>query len=118
MRLGKSEIGFRIFMALVLTLVPVVLSGCNLDNITGNNNNDPLVTNKTLEVGLSVCYTGPAAEKGTPQGNAKLDAIKYINDELGGVNGYKIEPIFRDTKYDTAIAVTVINEFISSECLF
>ncbi|AGG07926.1 ABC transporter substrate-binding protein [Dehalococcoides mccartyi] len=118
MRLGKSEIGFRIFMALVLTLVPVVLSGCNLDNITGNNNNDPLVTNRTLKVGLSVCYTGPAAEKGTPQGNAKLDAIKYINDELGGVNGYKIEPIFRDTKYDTAIAVTVINEFISSECLF
>ena len=35
--------------------------------------------------------TGIAAEKGVPLRDANLDCIEYINNELGGVNGYKIE---------------------------
>jgi branched-chain amino acid transport system substrate-binding protein len=70
-----------------------------------------------LKVGFSICYTGPAAEKGRPMGNAKLDGMKYINEELGGVNGYQIEVIWRDSEYDAAKAVTILNEFISKGCL-
>ncbi|MCK4331405.1 MAG: ABC transporter substrate-binding protein, partial [Dehalococcoidia bacterium] len=36
-----------------------------------------------LKLGLSICMTGPAGEKGSPMGHGKLDCIKYINEELG-----------------------------------
>jgi branched-chain amino acid transport system substrate-binding protein len=73
---------------------------------------------KTMKVGFSICYTGVAAEKGRPMGNAKLDCMKYINEELGGISGHQIEVIWRDNEYDAAKAVTVINELIDRECLF
>ena len=71
----------------------------------------------TLKVGLSIPYTGPAAEKGRPMGDGKLDCIKYINEELGGVEGYQIEAIWRDNQYDAAKATTIVNEFIDTDCL-
>jgi branched-chain amino acid transport system substrate-binding protein len=70
-----------------------------------------------LKIGQSVCYTGPAASKGRPMGNGKTDAIKYINEELGGVNGYQIEVVWRDNGYDAAKATTIINELIGQDCL-
>ena len=91
-------------MALVIMAVPL-LSGC------GSTDTD------TLKVGFSICYTGVAASKGQPMGNAKLDCIKYINEELGGVNGYPIDVIWRDNQYDASKATTIINELINSDCL-
>ena len=43
--------------------------------------------------------TGIAASKGVPLRDGNLDCIKYINEELGGVNGYKIEAINLDSQY-------------------
>jgi branched-chain amino acid transport system substrate-binding protein len=70
-----------------------------------------------VKVGFSICYTGVAAEKGRPMGNAKLDCMKYINEELGGVAGQQIEVIWRDNNYDASKAATVINELIDKGCL-
>jgi len=92
-------------LALVITVIPILSAGCG-----GGE--------KTLKVGFSICYTGVAAEKGRPMGNAKLDCIKYINEELGGVAGYQIEVIWRDNQYDAAKAATIINELMNSGCLF
>jgi branched-chain amino acid transport system substrate-binding protein len=61
--------------------------------------------------------TGPAAEKGRPMGDANLDAIKYINDELGGVLGYKIEVDWVDSNYDAAKIVTITQRFMDENDL-
>jgi branched-chain amino acid transport system substrate-binding protein len=49
--------------------------------------------------------------------HANLDAIKYINDELGGVNGYKIDVISVDSKYDSATVTTVVKRFMDEKAL-
>ena len=73
---------------------------------------------QTLKVGIMTPTTGPAAEKGVPLRDANLDCIQYINDELGGVNGYKIEAINLDSQYKADQAVTNINQFMDEGCLF
>ncbi|HEX74321.1 MAG TPA: ABC transporter substrate-binding protein [Dehalococcoidia bacterium] len=92
-------------LALMITIIPLLSAGC-----AGTEE-------KTLKAGFSICYTGVAAEKGRPMGNAKLDCMKYINEELGGVAGYQIEVIWRDNQYDAAKAATIINELIAADCL-
>lgn len=92
-------------LALIITVIPLLGTGC-----AGGAENP-------VKVGFSICYTGVAAEKGRPMGNAKLDAIKYINEELGGVAGHQIEVIWRDNQYDAAKAATIINEIINSGAL-
>ncbi|MFC1866402.1 ABC transporter substrate-binding protein [Chloroflexota bacterium] len=94
-----------ICLTLVMVAIPF-LSGCN----SGDKE-------ETLKVGFSICYTGVAASKGQPMGNAKLDCIKYINEELDGVNGYQIEVIWRDNQYDASKATTIINELMNSGSL-
>jgi branched-chain amino acid transport system substrate-binding protein len=99
------EIVGIIGMALLITLIPVLGSGC-------------AGAGSKVKVGFSICYTGPAAEKGRPMGDGKLDCIKYINEELGGVAGHKIDVIWRDNGYDTAKAATIVNELMDKDCLF
>jgi len=93
-------------LALIITMMPLLSTGCG-----GGT------AEKTLKVGFSICYTGVAAEKGRPMGNAKLDCMKYINEELGGVAGYPIEVIWRDNQYDASKAATIVNELINAGCL-
>jgi len=72
---------------------------------------------KTLKIGITTPSTGPAAEKGSPMGHANLDAIRYINEELGGVAGYPIEVIWLDNAYDAAKVVTNVKRFMDEGCL-
>jgi len=72
---------------------------------------------KTLKIGISTPSTGPAAEKGGPMGHANLDAIRYINEELGGVAGYPIEVVWLDNAYDAAKVVTNVKRFMDEGCL-
>ena len=103
---GKKllKIAGAICMALMIAIIPLLTVGCVTD------------TNK-VKVGFSICYTGVAAEKGRPMGNGKLDCMKYINEELGGVAGHEIEVMWRDNQYDAAKAATIINELMNAECL-
>ena len=73
---------------------------------------------KTLKVGFSICMTGPLAEKGSPTGHAKLDCVKYINEERGGVNGYPIEAIWYDNAYDAAKGPIIVRKLMDDGCLF
>jgi branched-chain amino acid transport system substrate-binding protein len=70
-----------------------------------------------LKVGIITPTTGAAAEKGAPMGDANLDAIEYINTELGGVEGYKIEAVWRDSNYDAAKVATIVKNFMDEGCL-
>ena len=90
-------------LALMITIIPLLSAGCAAES--------------KVKVGFSICYTGVAAEKGRPMGNAKLDCMKYINEELGGVAGHQIEVIWRDNQYDAAKAATIINELMNAGCL-
>jgi len=72
---------------------------------------------KTLKIGITTPSTGPAAEKGSPMGHANLDAIRYINEELGGVAGYPIEVVWLDNAYDAAKVVTNVKRFMDEGCL-
>jgi branched-chain amino acid transport system substrate-binding protein len=72
---------------------------------------------KTLKIGITTPTTGPAAEKGAPMGHANLDCIKYINEELGGVNGHPIEVVWLDNGYDAAKVVTIVKKFMDEGCL-
>ncbi len=72
---------------------------------------------KTLKIGITTPSTGPAAEKGSPMGHGNLDAIEYINTELGGVAGYPIEVVWLDNGYDAAKVVTNVKKFMDEGCL-
>lgn len=71
-----------------------------------------------LKLGFSICMTGPAAEKGTPMGNGKLDAIRYINEERGGVEGHPIEVHWYDNQYDAAKSATIVKKLMDEGVLF
>ncbi len=90
-------------LGLIIAALPVV-SACS----TGE---------PTLKVGMMTPTTGPVAEKGATMGHANLDAIKYINEELGGVSGYKIEAVWLDSKYDAAQIATNVKKFMDEGCL-
>jgi len=95
-------------LALIITTIPLLSAGCAGETSNGSE----------VKVGFSICYTGPAAEKGRPMGDGKLDCIKYVNEELNGVDGHQIEVIWRDNQYDAAKAGTIVSELMNKGCLF
>jgi len=78
----------------------------------------PPTEKKPVKLGISIPMTGAAAEKGAPIGQGQLDAIKYINDELGGVQSNKLEAVWYDTSYDAAKAANIVKKFMDDGCLF
>lgn len=86
-------------LILALTVMPL-LSGCAAP------------AEKTIKIGITTPSTGRAAEKGAPMGHANLDAFEYINNELGGVKGYKVEVLWLDNGYDAAKVVTIVKRFM------
>ena len=70
-----------------------------------------------LKIGMSTPSTGVAAEKGSPMGHANIDCIKYINEELGGIDGHQIEALWLDNGYDASKSVTIIKRFVDEDCL-
>ena len=69
-------------MAVLFAFIFSILPGCDTKTP---------VTSQTIKIGYIMPMTGPAAEKGAPIGQGQLDAIKYINDELRGAEGNKLE---------------------------
>ena len=90
-------------LALIIAMLPV-LSACG-----GGSD--------TLKIGISTPSTGVAAEKGAPMGHGNLDCVKYINDELGGINGIPLEAVWLDNGYDASKIVTNVNKFMDDGCL-
>lgn len=99
-----------IIVALALIVVALPLIGACATK--------PPEEGQALKLGLSICMTGKAAEKGSPMGHGKLDCIKYINEELGGVEGYPIEVHWYDNSYDAAKAATIVKKLMDDGCLF
>ncbi len=77
----------------------------------------PSTEGKELKVGFMSPSSGVAAEKGAPMGHGNLDAVEYINTELGGVNGYKIKAMWYDSAYDTAKIIPITKKFMDDGAL-
>ncbi|MEN8614480.1 ABC transporter substrate-binding protein [Dehalogenimonas sp. THU2] len=105
-----------IVLSMILVSLPVLAAGCGDENPGGTTNPTDEVK-QPLKIGIMYPQTGVAASKGQPMSAGVLDAIKYINEEKGGVLGHEIQVIARDNGYDAAKSTTIINEFISSGAL-
>jgi branched-chain amino acid transport system substrate-binding protein len=68
---------------------------------------------KVLKIGMILPYTGAAAEKGKPGGDAVKDAIEYVNKELNGANGYQIQISWRDSQYKADNVSTIVKDFMN-----
>lgn len=101
-------------LPLIMCLVLVLIA---LPIITGCATAPTPKPGQTLKIGITTPSTGKAAEKGSPMGHANLDAIKYINEELGGVEGYTIDVLWFDDGYDAAKMVTLVKRFMDEGCL-
>src|SRR5512137_27096 len=106
----QNKIAAVAIMATVLIFIFTILAGCSTAATP--------TTKKALKVGFSIPLTGAAAEKGAPIGQGQLDAMKYINDELGGVNGNKIEVAWYDTNYDAQKDTAIAKKLMEDGCLF
>lgn len=115
-----------IILSVVVIIASIVASGCS-GGTTSPSAAAPPSTSSTapqspvatthpgqvLKVGIITPSSGPAAEKGAPMGDGSLDAIQYINTELGGVDGYQIQADWYDSAYNAANVVTEINKIIT-----
>jgi branched-chain amino acid transport system substrate-binding protein len=102
-------ISLIICVALIITLLPFA-SACD----TGTSTATP---KKSIKIGIMTPTTGPAAEKGAPMGDANLDAIAYVNAELGGIEKQPIDVSWVDSGYDAAKVVTIVKRFMDEGCV-
>jgi branched-chain amino acid transport system substrate-binding protein len=71
----------------------------------------------TLKVGMMSGRTGPVADKGAPGHDGFVDCMEYINTELGGIGGYTVEVVYRDSAYDAPTVVSIVNDFMNQGCI-
>ncbi len=96
-----------VMTAVIVAALPLMAAGCA----------SPSKEGKTLKIGMLTPATGPVADKGMAGRDGLLDAVKYINDELGGVRGYKIEALYRDSGYDATKVVNFVKEFMDQKAI-
>jgi branched-chain amino acid transport system substrate-binding protein len=104
--------GYPRVLLLVLCLV-LMASIVSLSACSGSSSTE----GKVLKVGMILPYTGAAAEKGKPGGDAVKDAMEYVNKELNGANGYQIQISWRDSQYTADNVSTIVKDFMNEGCL-
>jgi branched-chain amino acid transport system substrate-binding protein len=109
---GKMKIT-RLLLGMLISIVLIVtmLGACKSTPAI-----DP--SKAPLKIGMTNPVTGVAAEKGAPMAAGNAYAIEYINNELGGIEGHKIEVLALDNGYDAAKAVTIVKRYIDEGYLF
>ena len=66
----------------------------------------------TITIGDATDITGPAGKSAVQMSEGLADWLRYQNEYLGGVEGYKIEADVVDTKFDSQNLVNTFNRFI------
>jgi len=97
----------------MLTLVTalLVLYGCASSSSNGNSSGIKAgvgvdVASKTITLGILSPYSGPVADPvGKPLARGVEVFFKSINDK-GGINGYKVKFIEKDSQYNPQVQVT------------
>ena len=68
-----------------------------------------------IKIGAVNDLTGPVAASGVPVTQAQEDFMRYINEDLGGIRGHKVEYIVFDTRYDNNLAVTGFEKLVNQD---
>src|SRR5260370_29502276 len=107
----------KIFYSCVLSLATVllVLSGCASSNSATSTSSLKAgpgvdVTNKTITLGILSPYSGPVAD---PIGKPLALGVKVYFDSVnanGGIDGYKVNFVEKDTQYNPQLEVQHYNE--------
>src|SRR5258708_33914802 len=98
--------------AVMVACVVMVLSGCATSTAAtgGAIKTDKGVTGKTINLGILTPLTGPVADPiGKPLTRGIEVFFKGINDG-GGIGGYKVNLIEKDTQYSPQLQVQAYNE--------
>jgi branched-chain amino acid transport system substrate-binding protein len=103
MKIKKLNLSMSVVLAIMMLVTPF-LTSCG-----------PKVadTTKVLKIGMMTPSTGPVPEKGIPGQHGIQDAMEYINNELGGAGGFKIEVSWRDSEYNSAKEVIIVQDFMN-----
>src|ERR1700736_6102959 len=97
----------------MLTLVTALLVLCCCASSSSNGNSSGIkagvgvdVASKTITLGILSPYSGPVADPvGKPLARGVEVFFKSINDQ-GGINGYKVKFIEKDSQYNPQVQVT------------
>ncbi len=106
---------FSLWMLVAVTVL-LALSGCAGSN-TGNGNSSSLktdfgvdVAHKTITLGIISPFSGPVADPvGIPLARGVEVFFKSVNDH-GGINGYKVNLVEKDSQYNPQIQVQQYNQ--------
>ena len=99
MNIGKLV---KVLIPMLLIAVLVIVSACAPEAPPGT----------VLKVGIVADLSGPASASTLPIFQGNTDYWDYVNEELGGIGGARVEMIWGDTKSDVATGVTYVNQFI------
>lgn len=113
--MSELSVSRREFLKTAAALGLVAVAGGSILPVSGCGNKSK--SGQMLKVGMMTPRTGPVADKGAPGHDGLLDCVEYINTELGGVNGYQIDPVYRDSAYDSGTVVNIVNDFMNQGCI-
>ncbi|HEX6457764.1 MAG TPA: ABC transporter substrate-binding protein [Thermoleophilaceae bacterium] len=97
-----------------LVAAALVASGCGS---SGSSSSAPGVTKTTVLVGSHQPLTGPAAPGYSEIAPAAKAFFQYLNAQ-GGVNGRKINLIYKDDAYNPTKTVTVVKQLVLQNKVF
>jgi hypothetical protein len=102
---GRKRIALFCFLALLLAVLPT-LAACGDDD----DDKTPELEEEELVIGFTLALTGLIASSYGPSFKYILGTFNYINEVLGGIEGFKIRLVWSDWKYDEATAVVVLKQ--------
>jgi len=109
----KRRIGRTLPVAALAAAAVVVVSGCG----GGSSASAPGVTKTTVLIGSHQPLTGPAAPGYSEIAPAAKAMFSYINAQ-GGVNGRKINYIYKDDGYNPTNTVNVVRQLVLKNKVF
>ena len=71
---------------------------------------------KVIKLGTFTCLTGFAAADMTNQFRAFTDYTRYLNEEMGGINGMRAEVVWVDDAYSLPKSITGYKKFKEEGC--
>lgn len=94
-----------VITGLVMFLVVAILTGCGTQTTSKQGTIEP------IKIGVVTCLTGKLSDYGMYQKTSVEMAVKEIND-IGGVNGRKIETIILDDQSEPSVSVNALKKLI------
>ncbi len=101
-----------VWVVIALVVIGLVYAMAKRSDNQQASNGDKMVAGETYKVGFSFPLTGDAASYGEPARNVVQLAIDEIND-IGGVNGKKLEAIFEDDKCNGKDAANAAQKLVN-----